>query len=194
MLNAITARVMGSLRLEEGTIPALLFRVMLPHERYRNGMRQHPAVLAGSLLLVVGWLLGTIIADQFLPTNKNSSSVALITWLIWLAICIRFLIHVYGWSASYLFFSDLRLFIVSGVVIRRVQGIPLSTISDVSFSKSPIGRLFGYGKFTFEIGGADRILVPFDYIPNPEEVLIEMLAMIFPDEGATAELPPGKEN
>jgi hypothetical protein len=186
VLNALIARVMGSLQPADGIIPASVYRILLPYEHCRITMRQHPAVLGGPLLLSVGWLLGAGIANQFIPTGSSYYPV-LIIWATWLAVLLRLFIRIYGWMDSYLVFSDLHLFVVSGVFVKTVQSFPLSTISDASFSKSPAGRLFDYGRFVFEVGGADRVIVPFDYIPYPEEFSIEMRAVIFPDESAAAE-------
>lgn len=186
VLNALIARVFGSLRPTGDIIPAAIYQILLPYERHRIMMRQHPAVLGGPVLLAVSGLFGAVIAEQFLPNDSNYYPT-LIIWIMFLAILLRLFVRIYGWMESYLVFSDLRLFVVSGALVKTVQYIPLSTISGVSFSKSSAGRLFDYGKFIFEVGGADRVLVPFDYIPYPEEILVEMRAIIFPDESVTAE-------
>jgi hypothetical protein len=44
-----------------------------------------------------------------------------------------------------------------------------------------------------EIGGADRVIIPFDYIPYPDKILAEMRAIIFPDEITTAEGPVAED-
>jgi hypothetical protein len=191
MLNAGIAAVMASLRGREGTVPAPIWRVLLPHERYRFSLRPHPAVLGGPLLLVVGGLLSAIIAGQFLPDKVNYLPIFII-WGAWLALVARLIIRIFGWLDTYLSFSDLRMFIAAGSLVRTVQYIPLSTVSDISFSQSRVGRLFDYGKFTLEVGGADRILIPMDYVPYPEEMLVQMRSVIFPEKSPDAEGATGE--
>jgi hypothetical protein len=185
VLNALMARVMGSVRPASSAMPAAIYQVMLPHERYHIALRQHPAVLGGPLLVAVGGFLGVVVTDQLLP--PDSYYLAVTIWAIWLAILLWLSIRIAGWMGSYLVLSSLRLFVVSGAFVKTVQYLPLSTISDVSFSRSPAGRFLDYGKFIVEIGGADRVLVPFDYVPYPEEVSVEIRAIIFSGQSATAE-------
>jgi hypothetical protein len=187
MPHAWIARVMAGVpHADSAAVPASVYRVLLPHENHRLTIRQHPAVLVGPALLVIGWFIGALIAGWVLPDKINYPPTFII-WGAWLFIVARLIIRVYGWMESYLVFSDLRLFAVSGGLFRNVQAIPLSVMSDVSFSKSQVGKIIDYGKFIVEVGGADRVHIPIDYVPYPEEVLVEMRAIIFPAGSADAE-------
>src|SRR5580698_5435023 len=67
----------------------------------------------------------------------------------------------------------------SGIITRKVNMMPLSKVTDMSFQRSTLGRLLGYGQFTLESAGQDQALRIVDYLPYPEQLYLEVCGLIF---------------
>src|SRR6267142_2033684 len=83
------------LRLEMGirvvpneTVPAAVYRVLLPHERRVITVRFHPAILIGPVAETLG---GLAVAGLVSTLLHISSTVLLVIWLLWLILVIRLL-------------------------------------------------------------------------------------------------------
>ncbi len=60
--------------------------------------------------------------------------------------------------------------------------MPLAKVTDMTFQRSFLGRLLGYGKFVRESAGQDQALSTVDHIPYPEQFYLEVCALIFPSK------------
>jgi hypothetical protein len=61
--------------------------------------------------------------------------------------------------------------------------LPLSMATQLTFRRSFLGRLLGYGRFVFEgmrLGPGFRSV---NFLPYPEQLYIEISGVIFPDPG-----------
>jgi hypothetical protein len=52
----------------------------------------------------------------------------------------------------------------------------------MTFQRSGIGRILGYGKFILESAGQDQALTDVDYLPYPEQLYLEVCGLIFKDK------------
>src|SRR5580693_10771678 len=137
------------------TVPAAVYRVLLPHERRVITVRFHPAILIGP----VAWTLGGLAIAGLLSTLVHlSSSILLVVWLAWLVLVIRLLFHIYQWLEDYFVVTSARLLLATGVFKKSVNMMPLGKVTDMRFERSPAGRLFGYGTFIVESAGQDQAL------------------------------------
>lgn len=59
--------------------------------------------------------------------------------------------------------------------------MPLSKVTDMSFHRTFIGRLLGYGEFVVESAGQDQALRSIDHIPYPEQLYRVVCGRIFKD-------------
>jgi Bacterial PH domain len=59
--------------------------------------------------------------------------------------------------------------------------MPLAKVTDMSFQRSAMGRIFGYGEFILESAGQDQALNKIDYLPYPEQLYLEVCGLIFKD-------------
>ena len=72
--------------------------------------------------------------------------------------------------------------LTTGVISRNVNMMPLAKVTDMSFQRSPMGRLLGYGEFILESAGQDQALSNVDYLPYPEQLYLEVCGLIFKDK------------
>jgi uncharacterized membrane protein YdbT with pleckstrin-like domain len=160
------------------SVPASVNRYLLPHERSCITVRKHPAELAGPLILVSGGLLA---AGELTRRSVRPK----IVWGAYLPVLLYFLQRVAAWQATYFTVTDMRMILVSGFVVRKVAMMPLAKVTDMSFQRSALGRLLGYGEFIVESAGEEQALRTIDFLPYPEQLYLEVCGLVFP--GAVAE-------
>jgi membrane protein YdbS with pleckstrin-like domain len=150
----------------------------LPHEQQLIAIRRHPAILAAPIAAVVISLAAIVIAASLLTL---SSVTLLVIWLAWFVILLRAIWKVAGWRGGYFIVSEERILLIKGVLARDVTMIPMARLSDISFKRSAMGRLFGYGFFLVELTGVSRGQHRIDFLPYPEQLYLEILAVIVRD-------------
>jgi hypothetical protein len=65
--------------------------------------------------------------------------------------------------------------------------MPLSKVTDMSFQRSTMGRILGYGEFILESAGQDQALRIVDHLPYPEQLYLEVCGLIFKDKDADSD-------
>jgi len=153
-------------------------RYLLPHERSCITVRIHPATLAGPLILVSG---GLVAAGELTRRSVRPK----IVWRAYLCVLLYFLQRVAARQATYFTVTDNRMILVSGFVVRKVAMMPLARVTDMSFRRSALGRLLGYGEFIIESAGQKQALRTINFLPYPEQLYLEVCGLVFP--GAVAE-------
>ncbi len=120
--------------------------------------------VAAGLLILVPLLMLTL----SLPVDSRAMPVALafiavdLGWLAW---------KVYEWHVERLVVTDRRIMLVTGVFNRRVAMMPLRKVTDMTFERSLLGRMFGpwgWGTFVLESAGQDQALHRISPLPHPE--------------------------
>jgi len=66
--------------------------------------------------------------------------------------------------------------LISGIISRKIAAVPLANVKDLGFERSAAGNLFGYGTFTITAEGKPKIVI--DYIPYPEQLYLEFVALL----------------
>jgi len=162
------------------TVPASVNKYLLPHERQVISVHQHPAVLIGPIfwvllgLAIAGWLSNSV--------AHGNTTVILIIWILWAILLLRLAWKVLEWSLTYFVITSQRLLLTQGFVIRRVDMMPLTKVTDMSFNRSARGQLLGFGEFVVESAGQDQALRHIEYLPYPEQLYLEVCGLIFKDK------------
>ena len=163
------------------TVPAAVYRVLLPHERQVITVRFHPAVLIRPVAEVLG---GLALAGLLSTTVAHGNgTVMLVIWGVWLLLVLRLIYKIYEWLDEYFVVTSQRLLLATGVVTKTVNVMPLSKVTDMRFERSARGRILGYGKFVVESAGQDQALHTIDHLPYPEQLYLEVCGLIFKDKG-----------
>lgn len=158
------------------TVPASVSRYLLPNERRVISVRGHPAILIPHATSALG---GLVAAAAVTPIVKDSRPLELTIWLLAGLLFLRFLSACFNWFAGYFVITNHRILLISDVHgIRRVRNIPLEDVKNMTLRRSRGGRALSYGAFIFDIGD-ERIVV--DYILYPEQLYLEVNALIFRD-------------
>jgi uncharacterized membrane protein YdbT with pleckstrin-like domain len=162
------------------TVPASVNKYLLPHERQVITVHQHPAILIRPIfevligLAIAGWLSSSV--------AHGNNIVILVIWVLWGLVVLRLAVKVFEWVETYFVVTSQRFILATGIVTRKVNMMPLAKVTDMSFQRSPMGRIFGYGEFILESAGQDQALSNVDYIPYPEQLYLEVCGLIFKDK------------
>jgi uncharacterized membrane protein YdbT with pleckstrin-like domain len=172
---------MGFRLIPNETVPRSVYKHLLPHERQAITTRFHPAVLVRPVAEVLG---GLAIAGLLSTTIVHGNgTVMLVIWLAWLVLVVRLLYKVYQWLEDYFVVTSQRLLLTTGVLTRNVNMMPLTKVTDMSFKRSAMGRILGYGEFVVESAGQDQALRRVNFLPYPEQLYLEVCGLIFKDSG-----------
>ena len=158
-------------------VPARINRYLLPHEHQVISVHQHPAVLTRPVfevligLAIAAWMSASIAHDN--------QTVILVIWILWAVLLLRLLWKIYDWSENYFVITSQRLLLSQGFFTRKVNMMPLSKVTDMSFQRSAMGQLLGYGEFIIESAGQDQALRNVDHLPYPEQLYLEVCGLIF---------------
>jgi len=173
---------MGFRVLPTETVPRSVYKHLLPHERQVITVRFHPAVLIRPVAEV---LAGLALAGVLSTTVAHGNGIfMLVIWVAWLVLVARLLYKIYEWLEDYFVVTSQRLLLATGVFTRNVNMMPLTKVTDMSFKRSTMGRILGYGEFIVESAGQDQALRRVDHLPYPEQLYLEVCGLIFKDSGS----------
>jgi len=162
------------------TVPASVNRYLLPHERQVITVHRHPAVLIRPIfevlvgLAIAGWLSNSV--------AHGNGTVILVIWIAWGLLLLRLAVKIFEWADTYFVVTSQRMLLQTGLVTKKVNMMPLSKVTDMSFQRSTLGRLLGYGEFILESAGQDQALRVVDHLPYPEQLYLEVCGLIFKDK------------
>jgi uncharacterized membrane protein YdbT with pleckstrin-like domain len=83
------------------------------------------------------------------------------------------------WWVERFVITDKRVMLTTGLLTKRVAIMPLSKVTDMTYERSVMGRLIGYGVFVMESAGQDQALSRIDYLPTPDLVYHDVSALLF---------------
>lgn len=160
-----------------GQVPAHLQRYLLGSERLVVAVRRHPA----RLLEPVSSAIGGLAVAGWLDTAVTGRVPVLadLVWLGWVALVVRALWRLAEWRQDWFVATDQRLVLTYGLVTRKVAMMPLSKVTDLSYNRSPLGRLLGYGEFVLESAGQDQAMRAVAWLPSPDVLYRRICAEIF---------------
>jgi uncharacterized membrane protein YdbT with pleckstrin-like domain len=162
------------------TVPTSVNKYLLPHERQVITVHQHPAVLIRPIFEV---LVGLAIAGWLSNSVAHGNGIALLViWILWVLVLIRLLVKVFEWTETYFVVTSQRMLLATGLVTKKVNMMPLTKVTDMSFQRSSLGRILGYGEFIVESAGQDQALSHVDHLPYPEQLYLEVCGLIFKDK------------
>jgi uncharacterized membrane protein YdbT with pleckstrin-like domain len=161
-------------------VPAKVNRYLLPHEHQVITVHQHPAVLIKPIAFL---LAGLAIAGWLTLAVVHGNSDALIgVWVAFGILLLWTIAQIVNWSVDYFVVTSQRLLLTQGIIVRKVNMMPLTKVTDMSFQRSLLGQLLGYGEFIVESAGQDQALSHVTFLPYPEQLYLEVCGLIFRDK------------
>ena len=156
--------------------PALQ-RYLLDGERVVVAMHQHWGKVAGPVAAAVAGLALALWVDASVP--QSVAVAARVTWIAWLVLLVWTLWRLVEWRHDWFVATDKRLLLTYGLISRRVAMMPLTKVTDMSYSRSIPGRILGYGQFIMESAGQDQALHDINWVPDPDHTYRAICAEMF---------------
>ena len=158
---------------------------LLPGEVAVVIVPRHWIMVAGPFL----WGIGALLLAGILTASVEASQPATTyIWLITLGVLVWVGWRFFVWYVERFIVTDRRLMLVTGLLNRRVAVIPLRKVTDMTYQRTGVGRLFGYGGLVIESAAQDQALREVDYLPNPDALYQRVSQLLFsrPEADATA--------
>jgi hypothetical protein len=157
--------------------PGHLTRYLLNGEQIVVAVRRHPAQVFEPVASAIAGLAVTLWLQTRIPPDLGVLSDVL--WPLWAVLLGRALIRLSLWRVDWFVATDSRLLLTYGILTRKVAMMPLMKVTDMSYNRSVLGRLFGYGQFVLESAGHDQALHVVSWLPNPDALYRLICAEIF---------------
>lgn len=148
-------------------------------------MRRHWSCLLWDLLEAAALLAGAMMISSLLP--ENLGLVQNILWYASLFVLLRLAYFVMEWWVERIVVTDKRFMISSGVFETKVAMMPISKVTDLTYERTVLGRMFGFGTLVVESAGQIQALNKIEYLPQPEEVYDAISELTFGDKKQQAE-------
>ena len=169
--------------------PALQ-RYLLDGERVVVAIHQHWGKVSAPVAAAVAGLVAALWVDARVPVAM--AVVSQLVWLGWFLLVGWTLWRLLEWRHDWFVATDKRLILTYGLVTRRVAMMPLTKVTDMSYSRSVPGRLLGYGQFIMESSGQDQALHNINWVPDPDRTYRAICAEMFGVEDHDRRLPGGR--
>jgi membrane protein YdbS with pleckstrin-like domain len=155
----------------------VLGRYLLDGERIVTAVHQHWAKVAEPIASVVAGLVLVLALDSYLPASLGP--LANLLWWAWFVLVARAAWKVFEWRRNWFVATDKRLILTHGVISQKVAMMSLTKVIDMSYHRSPLGRLLGYGTFVRESASQNQSLRSVEWVADPDRTYRAICAEIF---------------
>ncbi|PKQ31485.1 MAG: hypothetical protein CVT62_08860 [Actinobacteria bacterium HGW-Actinobacteria-2] len=155
-----------------------LDKYLVPNEeRIVFVVRRHWTIMTEPILTTVG--SGIAMVFLVVVLGEKFADLANIIFIAWLVVLGRLIFHIIEWRDSWFGSTQRRLMLIHGLVTRKVAMMPLEKVTDMSYGRSPIGQVLGYGEFVLESAGQEQALRSVTHVPHPDQLYRLLLSTMF---------------
>ena len=155
---------------------------VLPTERRVIRFRRHWAEVVGEVVQAVVLFVLLALGAAFLPQNVVLDNLF---WYGALLVLLKSSYKVCEWWVEKVVVTDKRVMLTKGIITHQAGMMPLTKVTDLTFERSLMGRILGYGTMVIESAGQIQALNRIDYLPDPEEVYEAISELVFGDKRQT---------
>lgn len=139
---------------------------------------KHPAVLLGPLALLCLAMLAAAVLGFVTSPGDGNDFIDTIFGAVALVAAGRLAWKLVQWWADRVYVTPTRIFEVSGVFTRKVASMPLGRVTDMTYNRTILGRLLGYGSLILESPGQQQGLNVIDHLPKPDDVYRRLTSLV----------------
>lgn len=155
--------------------PPEMAKYLLANETCVALVRRHWAmILPQTLTIVITWTLWAIVLAARPPAVLSDIATMFFVfsaaWFGWIAL---------DWREEVLAVTDKRVLLVTGLLTKRLAVMPLSKVTDMTFERSPAGRVLGYGTFVMESAGQAQALSRIEFVRKPDQLYHRLSQQLF---------------
>jgi uncharacterized membrane protein YdbT with pleckstrin-like domain len=135
------------------------------------------ALIVPTVVLILIAALGGYLTS--LPDGEHASTWRWVIWVVAVLLIVWFVIRPYlNWLLTHYTFTNRRLITRTGILTRRGHDIPLNRISDISYEKGLIDRIFGCGTLVIS-DASEEGRVRLNDIPDVEQAQLTVSDELF---------------
>ena len=167
-----------------GRLDRELERYLVSGERVVTVVRQHWFSQLRPVALFVGLLFLATFVEAEAPRTRSGAMLANFFWYAALLGGLYLLWRYLNWRHDWFVATDKRFLLFYGFIRRKVAMMPLTKVTDMTFDRSVMGRIVGYGTFLLESAGQDQALSRIEYVPDAETHYRAICTELFGSEAA----------
>jgi len=167
-----------------------LARYLVDGETVIVAVRLHWFHLAREILIAVAATVFAFWVDVKISMSPGGQVLHNASLLLWWAAAGWLLWRVLNWRRDWFVATDKRFLLFYGFISRRVAMMPLLKVTDMTYDRSILGRLLGYGKFVLESAGQDQALSTIDHVPDADTHYHAICTQLF-GPGSMLRFAPG---
>lgn len=154
-------------------------RFLLADEVILIASRPHWAKVAKPVLLAGAGFALVLLLDTIMPSNMGG--LVNLLWLAWLGLMGWAALHVIMWRRNWFIATDKRMLVNHGLrlVNVNVAMLSLSKVVDLSYTRTTMGFLLGYGTLVRESSGSGQTLHDVEWVRHPDETYRTICAAVF---------------
>ena len=132
-------------------------------------VHRHGSVLLRPLFVALTMIFVAASIGFVTSPGEGGDLVDTVAGVIALFFVLRLLWKIWEWRADRVVVTDRRIFQVSGLLARKVASMPLAKMTDITYHRSILGRLLGFGELVVETAGQEQSLHRLDHLPKPDD-------------------------
>lgn len=141
-------------------------------------LHPHWKTLVGPVVLAFVIVAALLVGEVLIPGGRDAVVERLALAVLAIVLLMWWLMYpLLRWRTTRYELTTRRLRLRTGVVARNGSDIPLSRITDVSFRKSPLGRLLGCGTLVVESAG-EHAEITLPQVPHVERVSATLFQLV----------------
>ncbi len=145
-----------------------LERYLVDGETIIVAVRLHWVHLAREILIAAAATAFAFWVDVKVSLSPAGQLLHNVSLLIWWGAALWLLWRVLNWRRDWFVATDKRFLLFYGFIRRRVAMMPLLKVTDMTYDRSILGRILGYGNFVLESAGQDQALSNIDHVPDAD--------------------------
>jgi uncharacterized membrane protein YdbT with pleckstrin-like domain len=143
-------------------------------------------MLARAAVETLAVVFAAVLVAPLVETAWLATAVSVVA----LVFALRFAWRLTLWTRNRLIVTDRRVFELRGLVVSRVASMPLAKVTDMTYKRSMLGRLLGYGELVVESSGQDQALNDLRHIPDPDEFYRTLTGLALGGYASDGHAPP----
>jgi uncharacterized membrane protein YdbT with pleckstrin-like domain len=135
------------------------------------------ALIVPAVVLILVAAVGGYLTS--LPDGAHAATWRWVIWVVAVLLILWFVVRPFlNWLLTTYTFTNRRLITRTGILTRRGHDIPLNRISDISYEKGLVDRIFGCGTLVIS-DASEEGRVRLDDIPHVEQAQLTVSDELF---------------
>ncbi|WP_377640006.1 PH domain-containing protein [Oryzobacter terrae] len=145
-----------------------LERYLVSGETVIVAVRRHWFHLAREIAMAVAATVLAFWVDVKVPRTPGGEVLHNLSLAIWWVAVLWLVWRFLNWRHDWFVATDKRFLLFYGFIRRKVAMMPLMRVTDMTFDRSVLGRIVGYGMFVLESAGQKQALSVIDHVPDAD--------------------------